>query len=339
MIVSPPSRLRRSQGQVIVARSLWYIKPGACELRHERLGPLQPGQVRVQSFFSGISRGTERLVANGEVPESEWSRMRAPLQAGNFPFPVKYGYSATGRVTAGPDHLIDKPVFCLAPHQDHIQVAEDLVIPVPEAIPLRRAILAANMETALNAHWDAGTGPGDTVAIVGGGITGLLVGALASRIAGTTVSIADIDPACAGPAQALGLKFVRPADLRPDHNLVFHATASSAGLETALEAAAFEGRIIELSWYGTKPVAVHLGSAFHSRRLSLVSSQVGHVAPSRRSTITPRDRLAKAISLLDDPRLDVLVAEDIAFELLPDTLYQRLTATSGLPPVISFSTG
>ena len=121
-----------------------------------------------------ISRGTERLVANGEVPESEWARMRAPLQAGAFPYPVKYGYSATGIVTAGPDALIGKTVFCLHPHQDHFQVPEAMLAVVPDGIPAKRATLAANMETALNAHWDAGTLPGDRVLVVGAGIVGLL---------------------------------------------------------------------------------------------------------------------------------------------------------------------
>lgn len=331
-----PSSLRRSQGHIVVARGLWYVKPGRCELRNERLSSVRPGEARVQTLYSGISRGTERLVANGEVPESEWAHMRAPLQAGAFPFPVKYGYSATGTVTAGPDTLLGRNVFCLHPHQDYFQVAEDMLIPIPDGIPARRATLAANMETALNAHWDSGTGPSDKIAVVGAGIVGLLVAALAAKIAGTRVTITDIDPNCAAVAEALGVSFAEPRELGSGYDIVFHTSASSAGLETAVEAAGFEGRIVEMSWYGTKPVTIHLGGGFHSRRLTLISSQVGHVAPRKRATMSHRQRLTAALEHLADPRFDALVSSDVAFENLPDNLSGILSA-AGLPPVIRYT--
>ncbi len=194
-------------------------------------------------------------------------------------------------MTAGPEKLVGRRVFALHPHQDHFQVAEALLVPIPDAVPSRRAVLAANMETALNAHWDAGTALGDKVLVVGAGVVGLLVAYLARRIAGTEVTITDIDPARAAYAKALGVSFADARDVSPDHRIVFHASASSAGLETAIDACAFEGRIIELSWYGSKPVTVNLGGAFHSRRLTIMSSQVGHVAPSHRSQVKHRERL------------------------------------------------
>ena len=340
--ITPTSGVRRSQGQVVVARALWYVKPGQTELRTERLEPPQQGEARVATLYSGISRGTERLVASGGVPQSQWPSMRAPLQAGNFPFPVKYGYSATGTVTAGPDALIGCQVFCLHPHQDFFQVPAGLLTLIPDAIPAKRATLAANMETALNAHWDAGTGPGDRVLVVGAGIVGLLVAHLAKRIAGTEVVITDTDAGRATLAHALGLKFANPGDVPGDNRIVFHTSASGAGLDTAMAAAAFEGRIVEMSWYGNAPVTVHLGGAFHSRRLQLISSQVGSVAPSRRAGTTQRDRLATAIALLDDPALDALVSDEISFEdagrHMPEILATGLpTSTTGLAPVIRYS--
>lgn len=332
-----PSSLRRSQGQIVVARALWYVKPGQCELRTERLAAPRPGEARVATHYSAISRGTERLIAAGKVPESEWQRMRAPLQAGEFPFPVKYGYSAAGVVSAGSDALIGRRVFCLHPHQDAFQAGEDKLILVPDGIPLKRATLAANMETALNAHWDAGTAPGDSVAVIGAGVVGLLVAHLAQSIAGTRVVVADIDPARAPIAEALGLAFVRPDAVKANHRIVFHTSATAAGLDCALHAAQFEGRVIEMSWYGTTAVTVDLGSAFHARRLSLISSQVGHVAPSQRQCVTHAERLALALQMLHDPRLDALVASETPFETLPDTLPPLLTATtSALAPVIRY---
>jgi 2-desacetyl-2-hydroxyethyl bacteriochlorophyllide A dehydrogenase len=328
-------QLRRSQGQIVVARALWYAKAGQAELRMEHLPPPAPGEVRVATEYSAISRGTERLVALGEVPKSEWEHMRAPLQVGDFSFPLKYGYSAAGTVTAGPDALLGRRVFALHPHQDCFQVAESFLHPLPDAIPSRRAVLAANMETALNAHWDAGTVPGDRVLVVGAGVVGLLVAYLARRIAGTEVTVTDVDPARARYAEALGVKFADRGDLTNDHRIVFHTSATGSGLETAINAAAFEGNIIELSWYGISAVTLHLGGAFHSRRLRVISSQVGHVAPAQRGQVKARERLERAITMLDDPALDVLVAEEIAFSDLPNAL-PRIWTSAAIPPVVTY---
>jgi threonine dehydrogenase-like Zn-dependent dehydrogenase len=240
-------------------------------------------------------------------------------------------------VTAGSDELTGRTVFCLHPHQDTFQVAEDALVVVPAAIPAKRATLAANMETALNAHWDAGTGPGDRVAVIGAGIVGLLAAAIASKIAGTKAVITDIDPQRASLARALGLRFVSPGELGTGNRIVFHTTGTAAGLQTAIGAAAFEGRIIELSWYGSQPVSIALGGAFHSRRLAIICSQVGHVANSHRGTMTRKQRLETAMSFLDDPRLDALVSNEIAFEDVPGALPDLLfSPAKGLPPVIRY---
>ena len=328
---------RRSSGHLVVARALWYVKPGIAELRTERLAAPRPGEARVKTLFSALSRGTERLVAYGLVPQSEGAIMRAPLQAGEFPFPVKYGYSTTGVVIAGSDDLMGRQVFCLHPHQDYFHAAEAMLVPLPDAIPAQRATLAANMETALNAHWDAGTGPGDKILVIGAGVVGLLTAHLAKRIAGCHVTITDIDPDRAAIAQKLGLIFTLPSDAPRDNRIVFHTSATAAGLQSALDAAAFQARIIEMSWYGTAPITLHLGGAFHSKRLQLISSQVGHVSPTRRSTTTHRQRLIQALALLDDPALDNLVTAEVAFGDLPGQIPVLLGPMGGaLPPIIRY---
>jgi len=326
---------RRSQGQIIVARALWYTGPDTAELRTERLAPPAPGQARVRTEFSAISRGTERLVAQGQVPRSEWTRMRAPQQCGDFSFPIKYGYSAAGEVMAGPDTLIGKRVFALHPHQDYFQLPESSLIVLPATIPTRRAVLAANMETALNAHWDAGTAPGDRLLVVGAGIVGLLIAYLARKIAGTSVTIADTNPDRAAIAAALGLDFADAAEPPGGNRIVFHTSATADGLNAALAACAFEGRVVELSWYGTRSAAVNLGQAFHAQRLQIVSSQVGHVAPSHRSQVSHRERLQRAVALLEDPALDALVSAEVPFDSLPAAL-AGIWPSPDLPPVVSY---
>lgn len=328
---------RRSIGKTRVARAVWYAKKGAVELRHARLPPLQPGMARVRTLFSGISRGTERLVFSGGIAQSEWERMRGPNQDGAFPFPVKYGYCATGVVEEGPPELAGRTVFCLHPHQDYFDVPARELAVIPDAVPARRATLAANMETALNALWDSGAGPGDRIVVVGAGIVGLLIASLAARLPATQVTAVDLDASRRTVVGSLGAGFALPKDAPRDADVVFHASATSPGLNTALTCAGFEGTIVEMSWYGNTPVTVDLGGPFHSRRLKLVSSQVGFVSPSRRPRWDYRRRLTAALALLGEPALDALVEADIDFEDAPRELPRILSSgAAGLAPVIRY---
>jgi hypothetical protein len=311
-------------------RALWYVDAGHAELRDEELGPLMPGTVRVRASHGAISRGTESLVANGRIPTSEFQRMRAPFMAGTFPFPVKYGYSTVGVVELGSADLRGRTVFTLHPHQTLFDMPEAAVVRVPRNVPARRAVLAANMETALNAAWDAGPGPFAKVAVVGAGVIGALTGLLLRKYSSANVTLVDINPARATVASAFGLSFATPAQAPSECELVVHASASSSGLATALDLAADEATILELSWYGNAEVSVPLGGAFHSRRLRLVASQVGMIAPSHRRKWSHRQRLEKALSLLADDRLDVLLEAPVAFEDLPACLPCILDPGSGI---------
>ncbi len=323
------------------ARSLWYVDKGVVELREAPLPPLGLGQARVRTLYSGVSRGTERLVCSGAIGRSEWERMRCPMQEGAFPFPVKYGYCAAGIVEDGPAGLVGRNVFCLHPHQDVFQVPADRLAPIPEGVAPRRATLAANMETALNALWDSGAGPGDRIVVVGAGVVGLLVAALAARLPGAAVAAVDPEAGRRPLAEALGAAFAAPGQAPGGADVVFHASASGAGLDTAIGCAGLEATIVEMSWYGDKPVEVRLGGAFHSRRLKLVSSQVGQVSPGRRPRWDYRRRMEAALGLLDLPALDLLVAEEIAFEDAPRELPRILAPGAhglahGLAPVIRY---
>jgi len=312
------------------AQALWYVGSGRAEIRRERLPPIAAGHVRVRTLYSAISRGTEALIAAGRVPESEYERMRAPFMGGSFPFPVKYGYAAVGVVEAGPETLVGRNVFALHPHQTKFDLPAEAVVPLPADVPPSRAVLAANVETALNATWDAAPGPSGRIAVVGAGVIGALVGFLCAQIKGVEVTLIDIDPARETLARALALKFATPAAAPADCNFVFHCSASAEGLTTALNIAADEATIIELSWYGAGTVAVPLGGAFHSRRLKIMSSQVGKVAPARRAAFTHRQRLEAAIKLCADPKLDALLAPAIAFGELPARLADILKPRSGI---------
>ena len=308
----------------MTARALWCVAPGQAEIRDAALGE----GVLVQARWSGISRGTERLVAEGRVPATAWARMRAPHQEGAFPFPVKYGYAMVGEATEGA--YAGRAVFALFPHQTAFRLPEAALIPVPGGVPGARAVLAANMETALNILWDSGAGAGDRIAVIGAGVVGALVAYLCARLPGAEVVLVDPVAERATLAAALGCAFAAPEQAPGDCDVVIHASATAAGLATALACAGPEAVVVEASWHGTGDVPLPLGGAFHSRRLKLVSSQVGMLPPGRAPRWTYRRRLEKALDLLHDPRLDALISGESGFEDLPQTYRAVLTAPGTL---------
>jgi NADPH:quinone reductase-like Zn-dependent oxidoreductase len=309
------------------ARAFWTIAPGQGEIRTEILWP-QPGQLRIRTLATGISRGTESLVFAGRVPESQYAVMRAPLMGGEFPFPVKYGYSAVGLT----DDL--KRVFVLHPHQDLFDAPEAMCIPVPDAVPTERAVLAANMETALNILWDAAPLAGERILVIGAGVVGLLTAALCARIPATKVTLVDIDPAREALARRLGCGFALPEDAPDEQELIVHASASEAGLRLALAKAAFEARIVEASWFGDRAPAIPLGEAFHARRLRIVATQVGSIATPMRGRRAYADRLGTALELLADPVFDALLDARAQFENMPREMPRLLAG--GLCHVIIY---
>ena len=311
------------------AQALWYVAPGKAEIRAEPLPAPAPGEIRLGAVASALSRGTERLIFSGRVPESEYERMRAPFMSGAFPFPLKYGYAMVARVADGPAALKGRLVFALYPHQTDFNLPAENIIPLPDDLPPERAVLGANMETALNAVWDAGVGPADRVAVIGAGVLGLLVARLCAGMK-AEVTVVDTNPQRAEAAAKLGAAFAAPDKAPENCDLVVHTSASGAGLTTALRLAGDEATVLELSWYGSDSVNLPLGDVFHSRRLKLISSQVGKVSPSRRPRWDYRRRLTAALNLLKDEALDALIAPPVAFKDLPARLPDILNPTSGV---------
>jgi hypothetical protein len=333
------------------ATALWYIWPGEAELRPASVvaprlagkGPL----VTVRTQWSAISRGTERLVWSGKVPGALQFAMEAPAQEGRFPFPVKYGYCAVGTVEDGPAYYLEQTVFALHPHQDRFGVPQALAFAIGHCPP-RRAVLAAYVETALNGIWDSGVTAGDDVVVVGAGPLGLAVTALAAGIPGTSVTVIDPDVSRAPFVERFGARFKEP---EPDHgwdpsdttlptaaDVVFHTSATAAGLDLALRCAGPEATVVELSWFGSEPVLAPLGGRFHSKRLRLISSQVGHIPPSRTPRWSTGRRMMTALDILTaDGRFDALITEEVSFSDLPRELPRILSAGApGLVTVVRY---
>ncbi|ORE92004.1 dehydrogenase [Stappia sp. 22II-S9-Z10] len=317
------------------AKALW------CDGRHRfsvRTAPSAapgPGEVAIAAEHSAISRGTERLVAEGRVPASEAERMRCPFQEGDFPFPVKYGYALVGRIVAGPAARIGERVFALHPHQSLSVVPEGAAHRVPEDVPARRATLAANMETALNIVWDSGAAPGDRVLVIGAGVVGLCVAHILARMPAVTVTVVDRDPAKGAAAEAIGARFA--AEPPRDVDVAINASGNGAALATAIEAAGVEARIVEASWLGEGETAVPLGGPFHARRLSIVSSQVGRLPAAKAPRWDFARRIAAALSLLADPRLDHLLTHSLTLSEAPAALPRLLRDDGPLAITLDYS--
>jgi threonine dehydrogenase-like Zn-dependent dehydrogenase len=251
--------------------------------------------------------------------------MRAPFQDGLFPAPVKYGYANVGVVDRGPRDSAGRRVFVLYPHQDRYVVPLSAVHFLPDTVPAPRAILAANVETALNGLWDAELTRGTAVTVIGAGVVGCLVAWLARTLEGCDVELVDKNADRDAIAAALGVAFRRAPNATPA-DVVIQASGSAEGIALALASARFEGTVVEMSWYGDREVPVRLGESFHSQRLTLKSSQVGTVARSHRDQWDTRRRLDCAIGLLSDPALDALITGESPFDELPRVMARLATA-------------
>lgn len=304
------------------ARAFWLASPGRGEIRPAEVPEPAGDEVLIQTRHTGLSRGTETLVFAGRVPPSQWSHMRAPFQEGDFPAPVKYGYLNVGEVKRGPSALVGRMVFTLFPHQTSFVVPASAATVVPDEVPPHRAVLAGTVETAVNALWDAAPQIGDRIAVVGGGMVGCSVAAIAATLPGVRIQLVDTDEGRAAVAREIGADFRSPADACGDCDIVIHASATAAGLKRSLELLAPEGTVIELSWHGDREVPIPLGEFFHSRRLTIRSSQVGGIAPARRRSYA--ERLTLALDLLRNPAFDALITGRSPFDELPDVL-PRLT--------------
>lgn len=309
-----------AQGSVREALAFWVVEPGVGEVRSCEVPLARPGEVLVRARCSAISRGTESLVFHGRVPVQQRDAMRAPHQEGDFPGPVKYGYLGVGVVAQGPEALRGRTVFCLHPHQSAYVVPASDVIVVPDGVPAERAALAGTVETALNALWDCPPLIGDRVAVVGAGMVGCTVARLLARVPAVDVTLVDTNPARAAVAEALEVAFALPVDAPEGCDMVVHTSATAAGLQRALELAAPEATVLEMSWYGDASTPISLGGVFHSRRLVLRSTQVGQVAPRRRDRRSSRARLSLALDLLADPVFDELLSGRCSLRQLPEVM-------------------
>lgn len=337
MLVGRCNAPRDGSEKPATARALWHEAAGRSSLRSEPLRRLPNGWCEIETAFSGVSPGTERLIAAGRVPEALRQSMRCAHMGGDFGFPLKYGYSLVGKIVAGPDDLLGHAAHVFHPHQDRVQVRREELHLVPDAVPLARATLAPNLETALNAVWDGRLQIGQRVLVVGFGTVGSLVARVIDTMVGVDLIVVDADPAKCALAESMGFRVAREAIAPNSVDVAFHTSASSAGLQTALDAVGFEGLVVELSWYGDRPLTLDLGGAFHSLRKRIISSQVGAVAQPVRDQWSHGKRMELVMKMLADPVFDSHISQTLAFADLPGLFNDGLGhANSTLSILVSY---
>lgn len=318
------------------ARAYWVTETGDGELRREALPARRDGEALVRTLYSGVSRGTERVVHEGRVPERVADLMQAPHQEGDFPGPVKYGYLNVGIVEEGPDEWRGQTVFSLHPHQDFYVIPTSQLTAIPEEVPAKRAVLTGIVEVAINALWEAGPRLGDRVAVVGGGLVGGVLATLLRKYPLGRLQLVDADPEKQNLAQKLGIEFAEPEAAKNDNDIVFHCSASNEGLKLSLQLAGDDSDVIELSWFADKEVTLPLGEDFHARRLNIRSSQVGAVALPRRHRRSNAQRLEQAATELRDPLFDTFITSECLFQNLPATLTKLFERPGGFCHVVAY---
>ncbi len=318
------------------AHAYWITESGHGELRPETITAPQEGEALVRTLYSGVSRGTERVVHQGRVPERIAERMHAPHQEGDFPGPVKYGYLNVGTVEQGPEDWLGKTVFSLHPHQDFYVVPTSQLTAIPEDVPARRAVLTGIVEVAINALWEAGPRLGDRVAVVGGGLVGGVLATLLRTYPLGRLQLVDADPEKHKLAKTIDVDFALPHNAKSDNDIVFHCSASDDGLKLSLQLAGDDSDVIELSWFADKEVTLPLGEDFHARRLNIRSSQVGAVALPRRHRRSNAQRLQEAVNQLKDPLFDTFLSSECQFQNLPTTLVKLFERPGGFCHVVAY---
>jgi 2-desacetyl-2-hydroxyethyl bacteriochlorophyllide A dehydrogenase len=307
------------------AHAVWTVAPYEVRIHTESLAPLNADEVAISTHYSAISHGTEMLVYRGQVPGS--MALDLPTLEGSFAFPIKYGYAVVGRVqdigTAVVDVAIGDMVFALHPHQTYCHVHHTLVKKIPPTIPAKAAVLAANMETAINIVHDTRPVLGDIVVVVGLGVVGLLVSWLLARQA---VRVIAIDPIAHRRecAQQLGvLKVIHPDDVAEfvqeitegrGADCVIEVSGNPKALPLALDLVGQEGLIVVASWYGNKPVTLDLGSRFHRGRVRMRSSQVGQLSPDLAPRWDYQRRMGVVWRMLAQFPYHVVISHEYRFE-------------------------
>ncbi len=309
--------MRKKTTEMVTAKALWFTTAGHARVSEEHLLDNE-GKLLIKSLASCVSIGTERKVLFGEVPVEIQDQMKLKYQSGTFQFPIKYGYSLVGRIIQSPvDDLLGRLVHVLHPHQDYVYVDPDDVFVLPEDIDPKLASLLSNLETAVTAIWDAKPLLGEKILIVGFGLLGSLIARILTDKMGFQVSIHDISNHKISLAKKLGFSCTTPSQLEEkSFHLSFNCSGSYDGLQIAIDATTYEGRTVDLGWYGETKGILSLGGTFHSGRKTLISSQVSHIPNPKQWDFKSRKKIC--LELVEELNFSDHITRIVNFDSLPE---------------------
>ncbi len=295
----------------LTAESFWVKKRNASFIKKHSLSIPQKKQALIKTIYSGISYGTEKIVYTGKVPKSQRSLMKCPFQEGEFGGFVKYGYMSIGKVIEGSRVYKDKYVYTLFPHQTQYVLDENELAIIPNSVPIKRCLLTANMETAINAMWDTLPSCGDKILIIGAGIVGLLMAYILKAIPGIEILLIDKDNRKRKMAKLFNIKFDQKIPASYQANIIYECSGNASVINELSRHIQDETTICILSWYGDNITKVRFGEEFLSKRAKIIFSQVSKVSHNRSKYWKNSDRKKLAISLLNDDKLDNLIEKNM----------------------------
>ncbi len=307
----------------MTASSLWHIDSEKSALRSLNLPAPDENRIIVDSVCSMISTGTEKLVAKGLVPLALQEKMGVPYMDGTFALPIKYGYSLIGKIKNNEKEIL---VHLMHPHQDKCCVDKSHVFPLPESLSPQKAMLISNMETVINAIWDAGVSIGDKVLIVGFGNIGCLLAETIRHIPGIQLYIAEKNEWRKEAATSFGYELLEGEESGFSHT--FDTSGTSAGLQTCIDVLRTEGKAISLGWYGVSETKLHLGSSFHYDRKKIISSQVSRIPIDKSGHWNYTNRKELAIRLLLQYEYEKYITRMIPFKDSPNFFKQLRNETN-----------
>ncbi|MDN5212022.1 zinc-binding alcohol dehydrogenase [Fulvivirgaceae bacterium BMA12] len=298
--------------------ALWHLSASSTILKTTNIRNDHSVSCLIKSLYSLISTGTERLVAQGKVPDNLQEAMKVPYMEGSFGFPLTYGYSLVGEVIEGPEHLIGKNVHIMHPHQSMLYANQAHIAPIPEDIPSKRAVLVSNLETAVNAVWDSEVTVGEKVLVAGFGIIGALLCQILRKFPAIDLQVLEPNQTRREMARSWGFNVAETITLtEPSFDVAFNTSSHENGLQFCIDSVGYEGKVVELSWYGDQSVNINLGKSFHHLRKQIISSQVSQIPGHKLNRWDHQRRKALVFDLLKDPFFDELLTDEISFQDSP----------------------
>ena len=316
--------------------SLWLANKNKPKIKKKLLSlNNKPNSLIIKTLYSGISKGTEKLVSSGCIREDQHKIMKSPFQEGTFSFPIKYGYINVGKVINGPKKLLNKNTFVLYPHQDLFEIDTDNVQILNDKNDPKKYLLTANMETAINIFWDTKASKKDKIVIVGMGSVGILTAYYFKLQNYKNVFICDSNIKKKKFATLLGLNFQNFKSIK-DMDVVINTTSNYEIINQSFNKLNLEGKIVEASWYGNKNGMINLGGNFHSKRLSLISTQVSNIPKYLSNKHNYKSRLKLAIKALSDNKLLKLVNTESHFNNLENDYISIINNSDSIMHAIKY---